>query len=231
MGVLCCLKGFFSSFFFGDFTCDVFVYFKIPFLSCCGEMFLTLRGPVAVLPGLWSSCSPFPVELTARSFLLTGTSFLFYHHTDTVFPLDSVSFCFPCPTATLGGEFVPDLLQVFLSQYCEFSKLLLELDWMVDFLEVFFSICTLRRTCLWCQHRRAVGYHGSLVPPCAPCCCWGKLGCGHYGSSHVCPLRSKTAALTDDRIRTMSEVITGIRTVKMNAWEESFIDLITRLRR
>ncbi|XP_043334217.1 ATP-binding cassette sub-family C member 4-like isoform X2 [Cervus canadensis] len=43
--------------------------------------------------------------------------------------------------------------------------------------------------------------------------------------------RSKTAALTDDRIRTMSEVITGIRTIKMNAWEKSFIDLITRLRR
>uniref|UniRef100_A0A8C6CRZ5 Multidrug resistance-associated protein 4 n=1 Tax=Moschus moschiferus TaxID=68415 RepID=A0A8C6CRZ5_MOSMO len=43
-------------------------------------------------------------------------------------------------------------------------------------------------------------------------------------------LRSKTAALTDNRIRTMSEVITGIRTIKMNAWEKSFIDLITRLR-
>ena len=49
--------------------------------------------------------------------------------------------------------------------------------------------------------------------------------------SHVCPLRSKTAALTDDRIRTMSEVITGIRTVKMYAWDKSLIDLITRLRR
>ncbi|XP_060250617.1 ATP-binding cassette sub-family C member 4-like isoform X4 [Ovis aries] len=44
-------------------------------------------------------------------------------------------------------------------------------------------------------------------------------------------LRSKTAALTDDRIRTMSEVITGIKTIKMNAWEKSLIDLITRLRR
>ncbi|XP_065757876.1 ATP-binding cassette sub-family C member 4-like [Muntiacus reevesi] len=44
-------------------------------------------------------------------------------------------------------------------------------------------------------------------------------------------LRSKTAAVTDDRIRTMSEVITGIRTIKMNAWEKSFIDLITTLRR
>ncbi|XP_065758078.1 ATP-binding cassette sub-family C member 4-like [Muntiacus reevesi] len=44
-------------------------------------------------------------------------------------------------------------------------------------------------------------------------------------------LWSKTAALTDDRIRTMSEVITGIRTIKMNVWEKSFIDLITSLRR
>ncbi|CAI9178849.1 unnamed protein product [Rangifer tarandus platyrhynchus] len=44
-------------------------------------------------------------------------------------------------------------------------------------------------------------------------------------------LRSKTAALTDDRIRTVSEIITGIRTIKMNVWEKSFIDLITSLRR
>ncbi|KAI4565339.1 hypothetical protein MJT46_009682 [Ovis ammon polii x Ovis aries] len=44
-------------------------------------------------------------------------------------------------------------------------------------------------------------------------------------------MKSKTAALTDKRIRTMSEVITGIRTIKMNAWEKSFIDRITRLRR
>uniref|UniRef100_A0AAA9TA26 Multidrug resistance-associated protein 4 n=1 Tax=Bos taurus TaxID=9913 RepID=A0AAA9TA26_BOVIN len=44
-------------------------------------------------------------------------------------------------------------------------------------------------------------------------------------------LRSKTAALTDDRIRTMSEFISGIKSVKMNALEKSLIDLITRLRR
>ncbi|XP_017911930.1 PREDICTED: multidrug resistance-associated protein 4-like [Capra hircus] len=44
-------------------------------------------------------------------------------------------------------------------------------------------------------------------------------------------LRSKTATLTDDRIKTMSEIITGIRTIKMNVWEKSFIDRITRLRR
>ena len=41
--------------------------------------------------------------------------------------------------------------------------------------------------------------------------------------SHVYPLRSKTTALTDDRIRTMSEVITGIRTIKMYAWGHSSI--------
>ena len=149
----CAVWRFFSlSFFFFFFlvTLHVIALSIWNFLCChCREMFLTLRGPVPVLPGLWSSCFPFPVELTALSFLLPSTSLLFYHNTDTVFPSDSVSFCLPCPTATsLGGEFVPDSLQVFLSQYYEFSKLLLELGWMVDFLEVFFSICTLRRTCL-----------------------------------------------------------------------------------
>ncbi|XP_047611778.1 ATP-binding cassette sub-family C member 4-like [Phacochoerus africanus] len=44
-------------------------------------------------------------------------------------------------------------------------------------------------------------------------------------------LRSETAAYTDDRIRSVSEVITGIRTVKMYTWEKSFADLIARLRR
>ncbi|XP_057563457.1 ATP-binding cassette sub-family C member 4-like [Hippopotamus amphibius kiboko] len=44
-------------------------------------------------------------------------------------------------------------------------------------------------------------------------------------------LWNKTAAFTDDRIRTLSEVITGIRTIKMYAWEKPFEDLITSLRR
>ncbi|KAM6178581.1 ATP-binding cassette sub-family C member 4 isoform 2-T2 [Rhynchocyon petersi] len=44
-------------------------------------------------------------------------------------------------------------------------------------------------------------------------------------------LRSKTATFTDLRIRTMNEVITGIRIIKMYAWEKSFADLITNLRR
>ncbi|XP_031216906.1 multidrug resistance-associated protein 4 [Mastomys coucha] len=44
-------------------------------------------------------------------------------------------------------------------------------------------------------------------------------------------LRSKTAAFTDARIRTMNEVITGMRIIKMYAWERSFADLITNLRK
>ncbi|KAM7110962.1 ATP-binding cassette sub-family C member 4 isoform 1-T1 [Molossus nigricans] len=44
-------------------------------------------------------------------------------------------------------------------------------------------------------------------------------------------LRSKTATFTDARIRTMNEVITGIRIIKMYAWEKPFADLITNLRR
>nr|XP_020747155.1 multidrug resistance-associated protein 4-like [Odocoileus virginianus texanus] len=52
-----------------------------------------------------------------------------------------------------------------------------------------------------------------------------------FAGNSFSSLRSETAALTDDRIRTTSEVITGIKTIKMNAWEKSFIDLITRLRR
>ncbi|KAI5269184.1 Multidrug Resistance-Associated Protein 4 [Manis pentadactyla] len=52
--------------------------------------------------------------------------------------------------------------------------------------------------------------------------CFGKL----FSS-----LRSKTAAFTDARIRTMNEVITGIRIIKMYAWEKSFAELVTNLRR
>nr|AAS78929.1 multidrug resistance-associated protein 4 splice variant [Rattus norvegicus] len=44
-------------------------------------------------------------------------------------------------------------------------------------------------------------------------------------------LRSKTAAFTDARFRTMNEVITGMRIIKMYAWEKSFADLITNLRK
>nr|XP_009665672.1 PREDICTED: multidrug resistance-associated protein 4 isoform X2 [Struthio camelus australis] len=44
-------------------------------------------------------------------------------------------------------------------------------------------------------------------------------------------LRSKTAAFTDVRIRTMNEVISGMKIIKMYAWEKSFAELVNGLRR
>ncbi|XP_070787041.1 ATP-binding cassette sub-family C member 4-like [Enoplosus armatus] len=44
-------------------------------------------------------------------------------------------------------------------------------------------------------------------------------------------LRSKTAVLTDDRIRIMNEVVSGIRIIKMYAWEKPFSALVTEARR
>lgn len=43
--------------------------------------------------------------------------------------------------------------------------------------------------------------------------------------------RSKTAILTDSRIRTMNEVVSGIRIIKMYAWEKPFAALISDVRR
>ncbi|XP_067842586.1 multidrug resistance-associated protein 4 isoform X2 [Heptranchias perlo] len=44
-------------------------------------------------------------------------------------------------------------------------------------------------------------------------------------------LRGKTAILTDNRIRTMNEVISGMRIIKMYAWEKPFSNLITQIRK
>ncbi|XP_069826776.1 ATP-binding cassette sub-family C member 4 [Dendropsophus ebraccatus] len=43
--------------------------------------------------------------------------------------------------------------------------------------------------------------------------------------------RGKTAAFTDTRIRTMNEVISGMRIIKMYAWEESFTKLVNDIRK
>uniref|UniRef100_A0ACB8FJN8 Multidrug resistance-associated protein 4 n=1 Tax=Sphaerodactylus townsendi TaxID=933632 RepID=A0ACB8FJN8_9SAUR len=43
--------------------------------------------------------------------------------------------------------------------------------------------------------------------------------------------RTKTAAFTDVRIRTMNEVITGMRIIKMYTWEKLFADLVNNMRR
>ncbi|XP_041822001.1 ATP-binding cassette sub-family C member 4-like isoform X2 [Chelmon rostratus] len=42
--------------------------------------------------------------------------------------------------------------------------------------------------------------------------------------------RSKTAVLTDNRIRTMNEVVSGIRIIKMYAWEKPFAALVSEVR-
>ncbi|XP_069577159.1 ATP-binding cassette sub-family C member 4-like isoform X2 [Brachyistius frenatus] len=43
--------------------------------------------------------------------------------------------------------------------------------------------------------------------------------------------RMKTAILTDNRIRTMNEVVSGIRIIKMYAWEKPFAALVSEVRR
>ncbi|GAA6216134.1 multidrug resistance-associated protein 4-like [Lates japonicus] len=43
--------------------------------------------------------------------------------------------------------------------------------------------------------------------------------------------RSKTAVLTDNRIRIMNEVVSGIKIIKMYAWEKPFSALVTEVRR
>ncbi|XP_015233372.1 PREDICTED: multidrug resistance-associated protein 4-like isoform X1 [Cyprinodon variegatus] len=43
--------------------------------------------------------------------------------------------------------------------------------------------------------------------------------------------RSKTAILTDSRIRTMNEVVSGMRIIKMYAWEKPFAALVSEVRR
>ncbi|XP_019738045.1 multidrug resistance-associated protein 4-like isoform X2 [Hippocampus comes] len=44
-------------------------------------------------------------------------------------------------------------------------------------------------------------------------------------------LRADTAVLTDDRIRTMNEVLSGIRVIKMCGWEKPFAVLVDEVRR
>lgn len=43
--------------------------------------------------------------------------------------------------------------------------------------------------------------------------------------------RDQTAVLTDERIRTMNEVISGIRVIKMYGWEKPFGALVDEVRR
>ncbi len=44
-------------------------------------------------------------------------------------------------------------------------------------------------------------------------------------------LRLETAKRTDKRITIMSEIINGIKVIKMYAWEFSFLELVQQARR
>ena len=44
-------------------------------------------------------------------------------------------------------------------------------------------------------------------------------------------IRLKAARITDSRIKVMNEVITGIRVIKMYAWEYAFSDVVNKMRR
>ena len=44
-------------------------------------------------------------------------------------------------------------------------------------------------------------------------------------------IRFKSARLTDKRVRIMNEIISGIRVIKMYAWENAFKKVISRLRK
>ena len=114
------------------------VFFSIRnFLSslCYGVMFLILWGPVPVLWGLWSfTCSLFPVNLIAPSYLLPSTLLLFYYSTDTIFRVDSFLPSLPNHEDALGQKVCIWLISGLLIRCCKFSKLLPELGWKFDFL-------------------------------------------------------------------------------------------------
>ena len=53
----------------------------------------------------------------------------------------------------------------------------------------------------------------------------------HVKHNNYGPIRFKSALVTDKRVRIMNEVISGIRVIKMYAWENAFNKLISKLRR
>jgi len=57
---------------------------------------------------------------------------------------------------------------------------------------------------------------------------------GKWEWKHSCALllcRIESAELTDRRIHVMNEVISGIRVIKMYAWEEAFKKVIAKIRK
>ncbi|KAL9978591.1 hypothetical protein ACROYT_G016125 [Oculina patagonica] len=54
---------------------------------------------------------------------------------------------------------------------------------------------------------------------------------GSFAAHEAGKVRHQSAAVTDKRLQMMKEIITGIRVVKMYAWEWNFSDLVAQLRR
>ena len=54
---------------------------------------------------------------------------------------------------------------------------------------------------------------------------------GSFAAHKAGKVRHQSAAVTDKRLEIMKEIITGIRLVKMYAWEWNFTDLVAKIRR
>ena len=54
---------------------------------------------------------------------------------------------------------------------------------------------------------------------------------GSFAAHKAGKIRQQSAAVTDKRLEIMKEIITGIRVVKMYAWEWNFTDLVAQIRR
>ena len=54
---------------------------------------------------------------------------------------------------------------------------------------------------------------------------------GSYAAHKAGKIRHQSAAVADKRLEMMKDIITGIRVVKMYAWEWNFRDLVAQIRR